>query len=140
MKSLCMLLVTSLFLALPAMADHPAVGYWLIESAKLTNAVNSAGSLDKVKESDLDDMAECRGTFKGNCDVWLLARTAIQFRLKADDDGKSISYSVKVSYPMVKVSPKDSEGKLEVGSVPSAKEGWEKDKYVLVMQRLNLKL
>lgn len=128
----------AMLLAVPTMADSPAVGYWLVERSNLTNAVNQAGELAKVEEAVLDKMADCHGRFNGTCDLWLYART-VQFRLKASDDGKMIEYSIDLSWPQVKVQPRTSHGRVEVSQSFVAKEGWEKESVVLVLKRLNLK-
>ena len=128
----CMLLCGS------AMADSPAVGFWLVERSSLTNAVNRPGGLAKLEESVLDDISDCHGHFKGTCDLWLHAGT-IQFRLKATDDGKMIAYYIDLAWPQVKVQPRTSQGRLGVSQVFVAKDGWEKESVVLVLKRLNLK-
>lgn len=128
----------SMLFVVPAMADSPAVGYWFIESGNLTNAVNRVGNLANVDQATLDELAEYHGHFKGTCNIWLHART-VQFRLKATDDGKTIDYSMSLSWPQVKRQPQSSEGRLDVGGNIVAKDGWEKDKFVLVLKRLNLK-
>ena len=129
---ICMLLCGS------AMADSPAVGFWLVERSSLTNAMNRTGGLAKLEEAVLDDISDCHGQFKGTCDLWLHAGT-IQLRLKATDDGKIVDYSIDLSWPQVKVQPRESAGRVEVGPVFVAKEGWEKESVVLVLKRLNLK-
>ncbi len=138
MKRMTVTMLIAMLLCGWAMADSPAVGYWLVERSNLTNAVNQAGGLAKVEESVLDELADCHGRFNGTCDLWLHAR-AVQFRLKATDDGKMIEYSIDLSWPQVKVQPRQSEGQVEVGTVFVAKEGWAKESVVLVMRRLNLK-
>jgi hypothetical protein len=138
MKRILFTMFTILLLAVSLMADTPAVGYWLVERSSLTNAVSSAGGLEKVQESVLDQLADCHGRFTGNCDLWLHAGT-VQFRLKATDDGKAIDYTLRLSRPQVKVQPKASEGRLDVEKVFTAKDGWEKESVVLVMKRQNLK-
>jgi hypothetical protein len=132
------MMVIAMLLCVPAMADSPAVGYWLVERSSLTNAVNLAGGLARVEESVLDEMADCHGHFNGSCDLWLHART-VQFRLKATDDGKRVDYSISLSRPQVKEPPRSSTGRIDVGQEFVAKDGWEKDPVVLVLKRLNLK-
>jgi hypothetical protein len=138
MKSITLAILSALFLSISALADSPAVGFWLVQKSSLTNAVNLAGDLTKVKESDLDEMAECRGHFNGTCDLTLYVH-ALQFRLKATDQNKTVDYSLRLSWSHVKAHPKESAGKLEVAQAFVAKDGWEKESYVLVMKRLNLK-
>ena len=138
MKRMTLTILIAMLLCGPAMADSPAVGYWLVERSNLTNAVNQAGGLAKVSEAVLDEMADCHGRFNGTCDLWLHART-VQFNLKATDDGKIVDYSIGLSWPQVKVQPRASAGKIEVGQAFVAKDGWEKESVVLVLKRLNLK-
>lgn len=138
MKRTTVTILLAMLLSVPAMADSPAVGYWLVERASLTNAVSRAGGLAKVEEAELDKMADCHGYFKGACDLWLQART-VQFRLKATDDGQVIDYSMVLSRPQVKAPPRASQGRVAVGQVFAAKDGWEKESVVLVLKRLNLK-
>ena len=128
----------AILFAMPAMADHPAVGYWFVEVSRLTNEAKRAGGLAKIDQSKLDEMALCHGHFNGTCDLWIHART-VQVRIKAEDDGITIDYSIVLSWPQVKEQPKESQGRLDVGNDMVAKDGWEKEKFVLVLKRLNLK-
>ena len=138
MKSITLAILSAIFLSISALADSPAVGFWLVEKSSLTNAVNLAGDLAKVKESDLDEMAACRGHFNGSCDLTLYVDT-LQFRLKATDENKTVDYSIRLSWSNIKAQPRESAGKLEVANALVAKDGWENEPYVLVMKRLNLK-
>ena len=128
----------AMLLSVSAMADSPAVGYWLVETSSLTNAANRSGGLARLEEAVLDEISDCHGHFRGTCDLWLYAGT-IQFRLTATDDGKCVDYSIVLSWPQVKVQPRESEGRVEVGPVFVARKGWEKESVVLVLRRLNLK-
>jgi hypothetical protein len=132
------LVALMMLVAVPAMADHPAVGYWFVEVASLTKEVNRVGGLAKIAPSTLDAKAECHGHFKGNCDMWIHART-VQIRMKGEDDGRTLKYSLSMSWPPVKRGPVESHGQIVVTDVLAAKDGWQKDKYVLLLRRLNLK-
>lgn len=138
MKNASLMTLLALLLFTPAMADHPAVGFWLVERGKLTEAVNKAGGLAKVSETDLDDIVWCHGRFKGDCDLWLEENTT-RFHLKAIDDGKTIDYSIELYWTHVKVPPRAAEGKMAVTGTLVAMDGWEKVSTVLLMKRLNLK-
>jgi hypothetical protein len=128
----------TMLVAVPAKADHPAVGYWFIEVASLTNEVNRVGGLAKIAPSTLEKKAECHGNFKGTCDMWIHART-VQVRMKAEDDGRAVKYAFSMSWPPAKRGPVESHGQIVVTDVLAAKDGWQKDKYVLLLRRLNLK-
>jgi hypothetical protein len=138
MKRTAIVILITMLHAVSVMADSPAVGYWLVATRSLTNAVNQAGELSKVDQTVLDSTAECRGHFNGPCDLVFQAGTA-QFRIKATDDGATIDYTVVYFWPQVKVAARESHGCVKVGHDLVAKVGWEKDAFVLVMKRLNLK-
>lgn len=137
MKRMTLTILIAMLLCGPAMADSPAVGYWLVERSSLTNAVNEAGGLAKVSEAVLDEMAECHGHFNGTCDLRLHARS-LQFKIKATDDGKTVDYSIALSGPGVNLQRRAS-GRIEVAQAFVAKNGWEKESVVLILKRLNLK-
>jgi hypothetical protein len=138
MRRTGMAMLAAVLLAAPAMADHPAIGYWFVEVASLTNAVTGAGSLSKVDQSTLDEKAECRGYFTVNCNVSMHART-VQVRIKAEEEGGCLTYTMSLSWPHVKRSPVITHGQIMLRDAFAAKHGWEKDKHVLVVKRLNLK-
>jgi hypothetical protein len=137
MRRVTAILIATIF-SVSAMEDSPAVGFWLVATRSLTNAVNQAGGLSKIDQATLVGIAECHGHFNGPCDLVLQAGTA-QFRIKATDDGRTVDYAVTYSWPQVKVQSRQSSGRVEVGQDFVAKAGWEKDDFVLVMNRLNLK-
>lgn len=85
----------------------------------------------------MDEKAECHGYFTVNCDVWLHART-VQTRIKAEEESGSLSYSMSLSWPHVKRPPIETHGQMLISDVFATKEGWQQDKYVLVIKRLNL--
>jgi hypothetical protein len=138
MKNASLVTLLALLLFIPAMADRPAVGFWLVERNMLADAVNKAGGLAKVSEADLDDIVMCHGRFKGDCDLWLEANTT-RFHLKAIDDGKTIGFSISFVLTHVKMPSRVAEGKMDVEGILVAMDGWEKVSTVLLMKRLNLK-
>jgi len=137
MTRIAVAIFTAMFLAVPAMADHPAIGYWFVEVASLTNEINRVGDLAKVDQSTLDEKAECHGYFTGSCNLWLHVRT-VQVRIKAEEEGGHLTYSMSLSWPPVKRSPVETHGQIMLSNAFAAKNGWQQEKYVLVIKRLNL--
>ena len=137
MTRIAVAILTAMLFSIPAMADHPAIGYWFVEVASLTNEINRAGNLAKVDQSTLDEKAECHGYFTGDCSVWIHART-VQVRIKAEEKGGSLTYSMSLSWPPVKRPPVETHGQIILSDMSAAKDGWEQEKYVLVFKKLNL--
>jgi len=126
-------------LAASTRADQPAVGFWLVEVSKLAEATGDGEeTLAAVQQHVLDEVAECRGHFNGDCDLWMRTE-AVQFRLKAKDDGKVLGYSISLSGPRDRSVPRVSEGSLAVDGGFCVQEGWRKKTFVVVFRRLNLK-
>jgi len=124
----------------PAMADHPALGYWLVSIEQLTKEIDRAGELSKVDVGTLEKMAECHGyfSFKGVCHLRMNAKT-VQIGIDAEDDGKAVKYSFQLRRSSSLNQSAGSQGELIVQNDLAVKDGWQQDSYVLVLKRLNLK-
>lgn len=132
----CGLLVALLaLLAGPVLADHPAVAFYLVERTRLEAAVAQTGSLAKV---DAEALAEALGYFEGDCRLSIKAGT-IRLRLRTTDDGRIVDYDFSLYHATDPPRTMASRGRLEVGTVPAAKTGWEQEPYVLLLQRVDLK-
>ena len=139
MKTLIACIILSLVLASTAVADKPAMGFWVIDVAKLQTALQDHGTIDKIDDTDMSMLAECSGSFTGANTQFRLQSDSISFDILAKDDGNQLSYSAVLGWRNVKRSALHFKGTLVVKNTWSFPDEWETSRRVILFKRLNLK-
>ena len=131
--------IVSILLSSAALADEPAIGFWVVGVAELQKAVHEYGSLDKIDDTGMSTIAECSGRFRGkDCDFHLQL-DSFSFNISAKDDGVQLEYRAVLGGGKVKRAARDFSGAIQVGPTWSLPKDWESKKQMIVFKRLNLK-
>jgi hypothetical protein len=122
-----------------ALADEPAMGFWVVGVAELQKAVMEYGSLDKIEDWRMFDIGECQGRFRGkDCDFHVVSHDfSVDFSAK--DNGDQLEYRALLGGGKLKRATRDFHGAIKVGPTWSLPDDWKSRKEVIVFKRLNLK-
>jgi len=121
-----------------ALADEPAIGFWIVDVAKLEKAVEDYGALNKIHDPDMSLIAECSGRFGGkDCDFHLRSET-LSLDISAKSDGSQLDYRAVLGWGKVKRAALVFDGSIKVDPTWSLPDGWENRKQIIVFRRLNL--
>lgn len=132
--------VFSILLSSVALADEPAIGFWVVGVRELQKAVDEYGSLDKIDDREMSTIAECSGRFFGGRDCHFhLQSDAFSFRIAAKDDGAQLEYRATLGGGKVKRAARNFDGVVKVGPTWSLPDDWKSRKHLIVFKRLNLK-
>jgi hypothetical protein len=131
--------ILSILLSSVALADEPAIGFWVVGVKELQKAVDEYGSLDKMDDTEMSTIAECSGRFGGRDCHFHLQSDAFSFSIAAQDDGAQLEYRATLGGGKVKRAARNFDGVVKVGPTWSLPDEWKSRKHLIVFKRLNLK-